>query len=72
MLQEFIFTINVRPGKSHANAKFLSRISEQINLEYIDDAFPDAHLFNVDIIPPKYANVIYYLTKGNFPANYGD
>ena len=26
----------------------------------------------MDIIPQEYANVIYYLTKGNFPNNYSD
>ena len=50
LLQEFDFIINVRLGKSHTNADFLSRVSEQVNPESIDDAFPDAHLFNVDII----------------------
>jgi hypothetical protein len=51
LLQEFNFTINVRPCKTHANAKFLSRISEEVNQESIDDNFPDAQLFNVDVIP---------------------
>ena len=51
---------------------FLSRISEQVNAKSINDAFPNAHLFDVDIIPPEYADVIYYLTKGTFLANYSD
>ena len=72
LLQEFDFIINVRRGKSHTNADFLSRVSEEVNPESIDDAFPDVHLFNVDIIPPEYADVIYYLTKGTFPADYND
>ena len=72
LLQEFDFIINVRLGKSHTNADFLSQVSEQVNLESIDDAFPDAHLFNIDNIPAKYADVIYYLTKGTFPTNYSD
>ena len=70
--KNLIFLINVRPRKSHTNADFLSRVSEQINPKSIDNAFPDAHLFNVDIIPPEYANVIYYLTKGVFFADYSD
>ena len=72
LLQEFDFIINVRPEKSHTNVDFLSRVSEQVNPKSIDDAFPDAHLFNVDIIPPEYADVIYYLIKGTFPADYSD
>ena len=62
----------MRQGKSHANANFLSRISEEVNLESIDDAFSNAHLFNFDIIPSEYADVIYYLTIGTFLTNYSD
>jgi hypothetical protein len=46
LLQEFNFTINVRPNKIHANADFLLQISEEINAESIDDNFLDARLFN--------------------------
>ena len=51
---------------------FLSWVSEQVNPESIDDAFLDAYLFNVDVIPPEYADVIYYLTKGAFLADFSD
>ena len=77
LLQEFDFTVNVRPGKSHQNADFLSRINDTINPESVDDSFPDAHIFSVkdgvdvmDIIPAEYADIIYYLTKRTFPNNY--
>ena len=45
LFQEFNFTINVRLGKIHANANFLSRISKEINPETIDYNFPNAQLF---------------------------
>ena len=70
LLQEFNFTINVRPGKRHANADFLSRISETINPHSIDDNFPDAHILNIDIIPAEYADVIHYLSTNTFPQDY--
>ena len=77
LLQEFDFTINVRPGKIHQNADFLSRLSETVNPHSIDDSFPDAHLFNIkddveilDVIPKEYADIIYYLTKNTFPMEY--
>jgi hypothetical protein len=72
LLQEFDFTVNVRPGKKHANADFLSRMSEEINPESIDDSFPDAHLFNVEIIPAEYVDVIHYLSTSTFPSDYSD
>ena len=70
LLQEFDFTVTVRPGKRHANADFLSRLSEDVNPESINDSFPDAHIFHVDVIPIEYAEVIHYLTTGEFPQTY--
>ena len=71
-MQEFDFTIDVRPGKKHANADFLSRISEEVNLKSINDNFPDAHLFNVEIILAEYVDVIHYLSTSTFSTDYND
>jgi hypothetical protein len=38
----------------------------EIGLKPIDDEFPDAQLFNVDVIHPEYADKIHYLDKGVF------
>jgi hypothetical protein len=67
LLKEFNFTIQVRPGKHHANADHLSRISYELSFEPIDDEFLDAQLFNIDVIHPEYVDIIYYLDKGIFP-----
>jgi hypothetical protein len=72
LLQEFNFLVNVQPGKRHANADFLSRISEEVNPESINDNFPNAHLFNVEIIPAEYADVIHHLNTSTFPQEYND
>ena len=72
LLQEFDFIVDVRLGKKHANADFLSRISEEVNPESINDNFRDAHLFNVEIIPAEYANVIHYLSTSTFPTDYNE
>jgi hypothetical protein len=69
LLQEFNFLVNIRPGKRHANADFLSRIREEVNPESINDNFPDAHLFNVEIIPVEYADVIHYLSTSTQEYN---
>ena len=55
LLQEFDFTVEVRPGKSHANADHLSRLNNESGSEPIDDSFPDAQLFYIDVIPHEYA-----------------
>ena len=68
LLQEFDFDVDVRPGRKHANADFLSRLSKEVNPTSIDDSLPDAHLFNVDVIP---ADVLHFL-KNTFPLEYTD
>ena len=54
LLQEFDFTVEVHPGKSHANVDHLSHLNEELGDEPIDDSFPDAQLYFVDVIPPEY------------------
>lgn len=70
LLQEFNFTVQVRPGKQHANADHLSRLSMVEAIEPIDDNLPDAHIFNVDIIHLEYVGIIHYLTQEEFPVDF--
>jgi hypothetical protein len=70
LLQEFTFTIEVRPGKKHANADHLSRLTTELGMEAIPDALPDAHLFAVDVVSPEYAVLIQYLTTQTFPITF--
>ena len=72
LLQEFDFTVEVRPSKSHANADHLSRLNDKLGNEPIDDSIPDAQLFFIDIIPPEYAEIINYLQSNTFPEGYND
>ena len=44
LLQEFNFTVEVRPGKSHANVDHLSRSNEESGSEAIGNSFPYARL----------------------------
>ena len=67
LLQEFIFTIHVRPGKKHANADHLSCLTNELDGDLILDSFPDADLFVVDVIFEEYAHLIQYLTHHTFP-----
>ena len=72
LLQEFDFDVDVRPGKKHANIDFLSQLSKEVNPTSIDNSLPDAYLFNVDVIPVEYADVLYYLKNNTFPLEYTD
>ena len=72
LLQDFDFAVSVRLGKKHANADFLSQISEEVNTDSIDDSFLDAHIFQVDIILVEHADIIHYLHTNPFPKDYTD
>ena len=60
-------TIQVRPGRSHANADHLSRLSDAVGTEPIDDSFADVDLFFIDKVSPEYAEIIDYLQTNTFP-----
>ena len=72
LLQEFTFIIHVHPSRCHANADHLSRISDELGYKQVDDDFLDAHLFNVDVTHPEYAEIIHYLDKSTFPENFSN
>ena len=70
LLQEFNFTIKLRPRKSHANADHLSQLNEEIGTKPIDDSFPAAQLFYIDVIPHEYAEIIEYLQSNKFLTDF--
>ena len=70
LLQEFNFTIHVRPGKKHANADHLSRLTNELGGDPILDSFPDVDLFIVDIISKKYADLIQNLIHQTLPPHF--
>jgi hypothetical protein len=70
LLQEFEFTVEVRPGKKHGNADHLSRLTEAEGTESVNDALPDAQLFSVDVITNQYKDIIQYLTSQEFPPEF--
>ena len=72
LLQEFTFTIHVRPSKKHANADHLSRLTNELGGIPIPDSFPDANLFVVDVISEEYADLIQYLTHNTYPSHFTD
>ena len=60
LLQEFQYTIKVKPGLGNKNVDYLSRLDEAVLVDSIRDDFPDEHLFaitEIDDSPcPGYTN----------------
>lgn len=67
LLQEFTFTIIVRPGKSHVIADQLSRIKSGELAEGVNKDFLDAHLFQIAALPSWYEKIGEYLSTSTFP-----
>jgi hypothetical protein len=72
LLQEFNFTIVVRPGISHGNVDHISRLEPLLasQLEPLNDQLPDADLFEVDVIQAEYAEFINFLQTNRMPEEY--
>ena len=58
LLQEFDFTVEVRPGKEHINADYLSRLQHDQMGENLSDNFVDEHLFHVEGIESLYFDIL--------------
>ena len=69
LFQEFDFDIVVKRGKLNAGLDHLSRVENGEEPTNIDDIFPDAQLFLVDIVDDHYAPIIQFLTTGVTPED---
>ena len=70
LLQEFKFTIHVRPCKKYANANHLSWLINELGGDPTPNSFLDVALFVVDVIFEEYADLLQYLTHHNFPPHF--
>ena len=70
LLQEFKFTIYIRPSKKHANADHLFQLTNELGGDPISDSILDADLFVVDVISKEYGDLIQCLTHHTFPPHY--
>lgn len=67
LLQEFSFKIIVFPRKSHLIADQLSRIkSGEVPGSGVNEDFPDAHLFQIVVLPQWYEGIEQYLSIATF------
>ena len=67
LLTEFDYSVQFKPGKMHLQADHLSRLSEEMGTEEIDDEFPDGRLFTVQKVPLWYSYIAEFLSTQTFP-----
>ena len=68
LLQEFGITIIDKPGKENVVADFLSRITNEGDLEPIEDSFLEEYLFVLSTHIPWYSKNANYLVSGKLPS----
>ena len=67
LLQEFDFEVQVKPGKAHVNADYLSRLTGVGPEDKIEDTFPDENLFHIEGEDSLYFDIVQFLISGLFP-----
>ena len=64
LFQEYDFEIIVKPGRFNARVDHLSRIDSGEEPSNLEDNFPDAQLFSIQITDEYYDDIIQFLTIG--------
>jgi hypothetical protein len=67
LLQEFDFEVIVKLGKLNAGPDHLSRVTNREGPTSLEENFPDAQLFLVQIVDDYVANIIQSLSTGTAP-----
>ena len=70
LFQEYDFEIIVKPGKLNAGPDHLSRIDSGEEPSNLEDNFPDAQLFSIQIADEYYEDIIHFLTTGWAPVEF--
>jgi hypothetical protein len=70
LFQEFDFKVIVKPGKLNAGPDHLSRVTNGEEPTNLEDNFPDAQLFSVQIVDDYFTEIIQYLSTGTVPQEY--
>ena len=69
LFQEFDFEIVVKPGRLNAGSDHLSHVVNGEEPNNINDGFPDAQMFLVDVADDHYAPIIQVLSTGVAPVD---
>ena len=70
LFQEFYFEVIVKPGKLNARPNHLSRVTNGEEPTNLEDNFPDAQVFSVQIVDDYFTEIIQYLSTGVAPQEY--
>jgi hypothetical protein len=70
LFQEFDFEVVVKPGRLNAGPDHLSRITNGEEPSSLEDNFPDAQLFSVQIVDEYFADIIEFLSTGFSPKEF--
>jgi hypothetical protein len=70
LFQEFDFEVVVKPGRLNAGPDHLSRITNGEEPSNLEDNFPDAQLFSVQIVDEYFADIIEFLSTGFAPREF--
>jgi hypothetical protein len=70
LFQEFDFEVIVKPGKLNAGPDHLSRITNGEEPTNLEDNFPDAQLFSVQVAAEYFADIIQYLSTETAPQEF--
>lgn len=68
LLQEFGYEVQVRPGKHHDNADFLSWLQGDESKHNLSNSFPDEFLWHIEGETSKYADIVQMLLYGTYPS----
>jgi hypothetical protein len=70
LFQEFDFEVIIKLGKLNAGPDHLSWVTNGEEPMSLEDNFPDAQLFSVQIVDDHFAEIIQYLSTGIAPQYY--
>jgi hypothetical protein len=70
LFQEFYFEVTLKPGKLNAGAYHLSRVTNGEEPTNLEDNFPDAQLFSVQVVDDYFVDIIKYLNIGIVPHEF--
>jgi hypothetical protein len=70
MFQEFDFEVIVKPHKLNARPDHLSRITNGEEPTNLEDNFPDAQLFLVQVADEYFVDIIQYLSTETVPQEF--
>ena len=70
LLEEFDYTVEYKPGRMHLQADHLSRLSENVRENPVDDRLMDDDLFVVTTRPDWYVDIVEFLTTQTLPEEW--